>query len=74
MDKVIRVEIKQSLYFHTGDWDLNNPDITYYFENGKLNIGFYDSNKEIIKPYHISIEEEDFEKMNEEDGGYIKPK
>ena len=43
--------------------------------NGKLEIGYMDEDsKEIIKPYHISIEEEDFEKMNEEDGGYIKPK
>ena len=74
--KVVKVELTQSLYFHTGDWDLNDHKIIYTFENGKLEIGYMDENsKEIIKPYHSCIESNyKVDILTEEDGGYIKPK
>jgi len=75
-NKVVRVELTQSLYFHVGDWDMNDHKIIYYFENGKLQIGYMDEdNKDIIKPFHSNLEGDyKVEIMNEIDGGYIKPK
>tara|TARA_Y100000114_G_scaffold55848_1_gene51133 strand:- start:970 stop:1206 length:237 start_codon:yes stop_codon:yes gene_type:complete len=73
--KVVKVELTKTLYFHTGDWDLNDHKVIYYYENGKLEIGYMDSHsKEIIKPYH-SFNDGNYkvEVMTEEDGGYIKP-